>query len=127
MTGLPLAGLPVVAFAGIGRPEKFFATLRGLGARLVAAEPFPDHHRYPDAVLRRLLRAARGQGAMLVTTEKDAARLAPAWRREIMALPVRLEPDDWGAIEAALARIAPESPRSGPGGATFGGDCDTVS
>ncbi|MEM7671002.1 MAG: tetraacyldisaccharide 4'-kinase, partial [Pseudomonadota bacterium] len=45
-TGLDLAGEPVIAFAGIGRPAKFYATLRALGARLIATHDFPDHHRY---------------------------------------------------------------------------------
>lgn len=102
-TGLPLTGEPVVAFAGIGRPEKFFATLRALGARLVAAEGFPDHHAYDDRVLNRLLRLARGHDAMLVTTEKDAVRLSPAFRPEVMVVQVELVPEDWCALDAALA------------------------
>ncbi|MDT8345719.1 MAG: tetraacyldisaccharide 4'-kinase [Thermohalobaculum sp.] len=101
-TGLPLSGEPVVAFAGIGRPAKFFATLRELGARLVAAEAFPDHHRFDARVLTRLLRLARGQGAMLVTTEKDAVRLPPAFRREVVVVQVALAPDDWAPLDAVL-------------------------
>jgi len=103
-TGLPLAGEAVVAFAGIGRPGKFFDTLRELGATLVAAEGFPDHHVYGTRVLARLLRLARGQGAMLVTTEKDAARLPDAFRREVVVVQVALEPEDWAPLDAALAR-----------------------
>ncbi len=104
-TGLPLDGAEVVAFAGIGRPEKFFATLRGLGARLVAAHAFPDHARYAPAILRRLLAEARGRGAMLVTTEKDAVRLPPAFRRDALALPVRLRFEDPAALAALLGRL----------------------
>jgi tetraacyldisaccharide 4'-kinase len=105
VTGLALAGLPVVAFAGIGRPEKFFATLAALGARLVETVPFPDHHAYAPAQLRRLLRTARGEGAMLVTTEKDAVRLPAEMRREVITVPVALAPEDWGPIDAALDRL----------------------
>ncbi len=105
-TGLPLAGEPVMAFAGIGRPEKFFATLRRLGADIVQAIPFPDHAAYPAAVLRRLLREARARGAMLVTTEKDAVRLPAAFRREVAVVQVRLEPEDWSALDRALAEVA---------------------
>lgn len=104
-TGLRLAGEPVVAFAGIARPERFFATLRAVGAEVLAAVPFPDHHPYRPAILRRLLARARGAGAMLVTTEKDAARLPPAFRREVVVLQVRLEPDDWGPIDGLLSRL----------------------
>ncbi|GMG81802.1 tetraacyldisaccharide 4'-kinase [Paralimibaculum aggregatum] len=114
-TGLDLGGMPVVAFAGIGRPAKFFETLAGLGAELRETHGFPDHHAYPEAVLRRLLRAARGQGAMLVTTEKDAVRLPERWRREVMALPVRLEPLDWAPLDAALAAVLPAPAGDRPG------------
>ncbi|MBK0397887.1 tetraacyldisaccharide 4'-kinase [Limibaculum sp. M0105] len=104
-TGLPLEGEPVVAFAGIGRPGKFFDTLRQLGARIVAAEGFPDHHVYDARVLSRMLRLARGSGAMLVTTEKDAARLPAAFRREVMVVQVALEPDAWDVIDTALDHL----------------------
>lgn len=112
-TGLPLVGERVVAFAGIGRPENFFATLRGLGAELVQAVPFPDHADFPAAVLRRLLRTARGSGAMLVTTEKDAVRLPPAMLREVVVVQVRLEPGDWAALDHRLAAVAGFWPVSG--------------
>lgn len=106
-TGLPLAGEPVVAFAGIAHPERFFATLERLGARLVGAVPFPDHHSYAERILRRLRRQADVAGAMLVTTEKDAARLPPAWRREVMVVQVRLEPGDWAPLDRLLRAQAP--------------------
>ncbi|MEO0428998.1 MAG: tetraacyldisaccharide 4'-kinase [Pseudomonadota bacterium] len=101
-TGLPLDGAPVIAFAGIGRPEKFFETLRAMGADLQLAEAFPDHHIYADAVLDRLLRRARAVGALVVTTEKDAVRLPPRFRAEVMALPVRLTPEDAAPLEHLL-------------------------
>ena len=70
-----LSVLPVIGFAGIARPEKFFATLRNNGARLVDTRAFADHHRYSERDARRLLDAAKAQNAMLVTTEKDWVRL----------------------------------------------------
>lgn len=104
--GLPLAGEKVVAFAGIGRPEKFFDTLRAMGARLVATHAFPDHAPYPPAILRRMKAQATAADAMLVTTEKDQVRLPPAFRREAMAVPVRLAFDDPAALDALLDRVA---------------------
>ncbi len=106
-TGLAVAGEPVLAFAGIARPEKFFETLRGLGARLVATRAFPDHHRYRPAVLRRLVAEARRAGAMLVTTEKDAVRLPPEFRGEVLTVQVMLEPEDWAPIDALVASALP--------------------
>lgn len=106
-TGMPWRGLRVVAFAGIGRPQKVFDTLRDLGADLVATHAFGDHEPYPDAVLHRLLREAQAANARLVTTEKDAARL-PAWfRPHVLPLPVRLRFTQRAALDAALDRVVP--------------------
>jgi len=71
-----LAGAPVVAFAGIVHPDRFFSLLERLGARLVVRVPFPDHHVFSRADADRLLSLAEENGAHLVTTEKDLARLA---------------------------------------------------
>ncbi len=106
-TGMPLAGERVVAFAGIGRPEKFFETLRGMGADLVATHPFPDHHVYRPSILKRLIADARRADAMLVTTEKDAVRLPQALRAEVITVQVRLEPEDWAPIDALFAGLLP--------------------
>jgi len=104
-TGIAWQGRPVVAFAGIGDPARFFRTLRELGAKLVHSEALADHAPLGPGLLRRLARMARAAGADLVTTEKDAARLPPAWRGEVLTLPVRLEVADWAALDAAFARL----------------------
>jgi len=65
----------VLAWAGIGAPERFFALLAALGAEVVERAAFRDHQRPGEAEARRLLAAARDKAAMLVTTEKDMARL----------------------------------------------------
>jgi len=104
-TGLSLAGVAVLAFAGIGRPGKFFATLRAMGAEIVEAVPFADHCAYPPVVLRRLQRRALAEDAMLVTTEKDAVRLPAGFRREVVVVQVHLEPDDWAAIDQVFAQL----------------------
>ena len=70
-----LSVLPVIGFAGIARPSKFFATLKSNGARLIASHAFGDHHRFTEKDAKRLLDEAEAKSAMLVTTEKDWARL----------------------------------------------------
>ena len=101
-------GLRALAFAGIGRPEKFFETLRTLGVEVVARHPFGDHAPYDARILARLAAEARALNAQLVTTEKDAIRLPAGFRREVLVLPVRLELADWSLLDAALARIGLE-------------------
>jgi len=97
-----LAGRRLLAFAGIGRPEKFFATLAGLSAELVACRSFPDHHRYRADELRSLREAAAAAGAGLITTEKDLVRLNEEERRGIAALPVRLRFAEPARLDALL-------------------------
>jgi len=95
-------GQRVVAFAGIGRPEKFFATLRSLGADIVHTVPFGDHHPYTQDDLDRLKSLAGREGARLVTTAKDLVRLAPAARQGIAALAVRAVLDPQPVVDELL-------------------------
>lgn len=83
-----LTGRRLLAFAGIGRPEKFFETLHGEGLEVAATRAFPDHHPFSEGDLSALRGAAAG--LTLVTTEKDLARLDPCRRAGIVALPARL-------------------------------------
>lgn len=95
----------LVAFAGLARPEKFLATLQGMGAHVADFVPFPDHHAFSDEDLRLLAELAQENGAMLITTEKDAARLAPEWRARVAVLPVAARFADEAALDALLAPI----------------------
>jgi len=71
-----IKGRPVLAFAGIGDPEKFFATLRAAGIDVRAERAFPDHHRYRRKEALDLIAVAERDGLVPVTTEKDWVRLA---------------------------------------------------
>ncbi|SDR38286.1 lipid-A-disaccharide kinase [Rhizobiales bacterium GAS113] len=101
-----LAGQPVIAFAGIGRPEKFFATLREIGAHLIAEHGFADHHRFAAAELAALAAEARAKSAILVTTQKDRVRIGATGELPDIALrdlPVRLQVDDPSLLDALIA------------------------
>ncbi|HZS82441.1 MAG TPA: tetraacyldisaccharide 4'-kinase [Stellaceae bacterium] len=99
-----LRGRRVFAFAGIGRPAKFYATLRGLGAEIVGRRDFPDHHPYGEAEAEALLAAARTADAMPVTTAKDWVRLPASLRAAFRAVEVRLE---WAEPDWAIELLAP--------------------
>jgi tetraacyldisaccharide 4'-kinase len=98
-----LTGMRVVAFAGIGRPEKFFDSVEDLGAELAAAESFPDHYLYTATDAERLQRLAIGLGARLVTTAKDYVKLPEVLRALTLVVTVELVWQD----EARLQKLLP--------------------
>ena len=102
----PVQAQACVAFAGIGRPEKFFDTLETHGAKPADAVPFPDHHAYSDGDLRYLRSLAGQYGAQLITTEKDFVRLNKDQREGIVTLPVRAGFEEMSALDRVLAPVA---------------------
>lgn len=96
-----LRGRRVTAFAGIGRPEKFFDTLRAAGAELVSTHAFPDHHPFREEELEAVA-AGLENGAAMMTTEKDWVRLPPAWQARVAALPVTMQFNDPAGLERFL-------------------------
>ena len=97
-----LSGRRVLAFAGIARPSKFYATLREAGADLAGTQDFPDHHRFTPRELDALIRRAATLDATLATTPKDAVRLPPSLRPQVLIAGVSLAWDDPADPEALL-------------------------
>lgn len=104
-TGMLWHDLRAFAFAGIGRPAKFFDTLRGTGAQVVATRSFDDHETLSDALLKRMELEAEGLGAQMVTTEKDSVRLPKSYRHKVITLPVRLQLDAPEALGEIIENV----------------------
>ena len=86
----------VIAFAGIGRPEKFYQSLRELNFELVETVNFPDHHFYTDTELDQLIDKAEKNSCTLITTAKDLVKI-PSQRRsffKVLEIEVRWEDED---------------------------------
>lgn len=97
-------GRRVVAFAGIGRPEKFFQSLEKAGAEIAAVFSYPDHYAFDDNDIERMRSLAAARGAVLATTEKDYVRISPRLRRGILTLAVEARFEDERALDGLLAK-----------------------
>lgn len=106
-----LHGRRILAFAGIGRPAKFFETLLALRCDLAEARSFADHHPFSRQEIDDLLVAAARHDALPVTTAKDAVRLPNELRPRVAVLDVALQWQDEAALDRLLDTLFP--PRLG--------------
>jgi tetraacyldisaccharide 4'-kinase len=100
-----LAGRRVMAFAGLGRPAGFEATLAEAGAEIATTRWFPDHHAYTDEDLSEVLQRAKVASAIPVTTAKDAVKLSPespVWVVEVVVDPVE---GSWNGLWRLLPEV----------------------
>ncbi len=102
-----LSGKRVAAFAGIGRPQKFFDTLAELGCEIVWQRPFADHHPYSDDEIDEIIYEAAARDAIAVTTAKDAVRLAPEQRTRVHVVDIMIEWEGEASIRRFLSGIRP--------------------
>lgn len=102
-----LKGRRVLAFAGIGRPGKFYETLQELGADITETRSFPDHHRYRVREIEAVLARARQFDAVPVTTEKDHVRLPKNLEKSVEKLPVRLKFHEPERLNRLLSTVMP--------------------
>jgi tetraacyldisaccharide 4'-kinase len=105
--GGALVGCKVLAFAGIGRPAKFYASLTRLGAEIVGHRDFADHHPYGEAEIAALAAAAHARDATLVTTAKDWVRLPERARTGIAVLEVAIAWQEPERLDALLSHALP--------------------
>lgn len=107
---LRLKGRKVLAFAGIGRPAKFFETLARLGAEIVQCVALADHHPYTADEARRLVEDAQRLDAVPVTTAKDFVRLPNGSRRMVTPVHVRLRFDEPADLDRLLEPVRQAAP-----------------
>lgn len=93
-----LGDTPLLAFAGIGRPARFFKSLEAAGGSIVHRLSFADHHPYSQHDLAQIQEDAQRHGAAMITTKKDWMRLPPDWRAKVAMLPVSMEIDSEQAM-----------------------------
>ena len=106
VAGERLGGERLLAFAGIGRPDKFFATLRRLGSELIETRSFPDHHPFRTGEIDALVYAAERARARLITTAKDIVRIPAEKRVAIEVLEVEISWRDPDALDVLLRSVA---------------------
>jgi tetraacyldisaccharide 4'-kinase len=104
---MALKARKVLAFAGIGNPDKFFATTEAAGIAIAQRKPFPDHHRFTAEEAAELIMQAEHGGLALLTTEKDRARMAgepllAALAAKAHVLPVTLMVDETEKLRALV-------------------------
>jgi len=116
-----LAGSRVYAFAGIGRPQKFFDMLTEMGCQLAAGRAFPDHHRYAPEEIMEICEEAAAQAARPVTTAKDAVRLPAGAGPMVEVVPVHLEWRDPQALEPLLRGVVARAKAGAPHPSTGAG------
>jgi tetraacyldisaccharide 4'-kinase len=99
----------VLAFAGIGDPARFFATLRNGGVNVIEERAFSDHHPFTASEIEALVAEAKAESLILVTTEKDMARIRSDARlvrhaENIRVLSVTLDIGDEAALRDFVAK-----------------------
>lgn len=113
-----LRGKRVLAFAGIGDPQRFVRTLRASGIDVIGEKAFADHHSFSADELEQLVREAAAKSLTLVTTEKDMVRIRSdarlaGYAEKIVTFAVTLDVADEAALRGFIAeRLAKVRTRS---------------
>ncbi|MBR1648445.1 MAG: tetraacyldisaccharide 4'-kinase [Alphaproteobacteria bacterium] len=94
----PEIKLPVIAFAGIGRPEKFYNSLREMGINIAKTFDFPDHHSYSEKELHDLVDMAWKEDMELITTSKDFVKIPEELRHHFKVLEIKIVWEDKNAV-----------------------------
>ncbi len=102
---LTLPSNRVIAFCGIGFPQKFYKSLKDLSVDLIATETFSDHYKYTEKDLERLHALARDHQAVLVTTRKDFVKIPPSWQKHLHVLDISIQFEDFEGIYRFILEV----------------------
>ena len=97
----------LVAFCGIGRPEKFFSMLQKLNLEIIKEYSFPDHHFYSRRQLTKISNIATKNNALVVTTEKDFVKIPIALKKNIFPIDIKLHLSKNKKLLLELKRLVP--------------------
>jgi tetraacyldisaccharide 4'-kinase len=100
-----LSGKRVIAFAGIGQPNKFYKTLIEMECSIISKHTFSDHHAYKLKEIMNICYEASAIDAIAVTTEKDWVRLPSEVKSLVKKIPVKLEWQNIEFIQSLLERV----------------------
>ena len=81
----------IVAFAGIGRPQKFYDSLKKCGLNIVKTFDFPDHHLYKNDDIKKIVETAEDLGAEIFTTSKDFVKIPYIYKSKINELKIGIK------------------------------------
>ncbi|MDR1026732.1 MAG: tetraacyldisaccharide 4'-kinase [Lactobacillus sp.] len=84
----------VIAFAGIGRPSKFYDSLQEIGFKIVKTIDFPDHHKYTEEELDKIIKEADELGAEIYTTSKDFVKIPVSKQTHFKVLEIEIKWQD---------------------------------
>ncbi len=101
----PICDKPhAIAFAGIGRPQKFYQSLEECGVSLVKTVDFPDHHFYSENELLKLIKEAKDLNADLFTTSKDMVKIPTELRQYFKVLEIGIKWQDEDKLKQFLLK-----------------------
>ena len=95
----------VICFAGIGNPKNFFSLLKNNNISLLEEISFPDHYNYSEKELENLIKKARNDGAILLTTEKDYLRINENFKKKISYIKIKVEIENKNQLIEEIKRI----------------------
>ena len=95
----------VIAFCGIGYPEKFYKTLENIGCQITYTKSFPDHYVYSRKDIQNLLKKSQELNSLLITTEKDHIKIMEDYKNRIYFFPISIEFNDYKTLDNFLLSV----------------------